>query len=97
MVNREMPRSRGWIPGGLQFSQPIKPGAAGRGVCEGEVRADNRRHARGIEPVTGGVKSSVDCNVNPGAFVGQERMSSLPLGVAFKNGSNGTVPMSATV
>lgn len=24
--------------------------------------------------VTGGVRSSVDCNVNPGAFVGQERV-----------------------
>ena len=47
--------------------------------------------------VTGGVKLSVDCNVNPTAFVGQERMSSLPLGLAFKDGRNGKPPMSATV
>ena len=47
--------------------------------------------------VTGGVKLSVDCNVNSAAFVGQERMSSLPLDRAFKYGSNGTPPMSATV
>ena len=47
--------------------------------------------------VTGGVKSSVDCNVNPTAFVGQERMSSLPLGLTFKEGSSCTPPMSAAV
>ena len=47
--------------------------------------------------VTGGVKLSVDRNVNPGAFVGQERMSAFPLGFAFKVGSSGAVPMSATV
>ena len=46
---------------------------------------------------TGGAKSSVDCNVNPTAFVGQERMSSLPLGVTLNEGSRCTVPMSATV
>ena len=50
LVNREMPGSRGWIPGGLHFSQPIKSGAARSGIGEREVRADNRRHARGIEP-----------------------------------------------
>lgn len=47
--------------------------------------------------VTGGVKLRVDCNVNPTTFVGQERMSSLPLGRTFKDGSSGTVPRSATV
>ena len=47
--------------------------------------------------VTGGVKSGVDCNVNPTAFVGQERMSSLPLGLTFRDGSSGAEPMSATV
>ena len=46
---------------------------------------------------TGGVKLSVDCKVNPTAFVGQERMSSSPLGLAFKEGSSGAVPMSVTV
>lgn len=30
--------------------------------------------------VKSGVRSSVDCTVNPAAFVGQERMGSLPLG-----------------
>ena len=29
--------------------------------------------------VTGGAKLTVDCKVNPTAFVGQERTSSLPL------------------
>ena len=47
--------------------------------------------------VTGGVKWSVDCNVNPIAFVDQERMSSFPLGLAFKDGSSGAVPRSATL
>ena len=46
--------------------------------------------------VTGGVKWNVDCKVNPTAFVDQERMSSLLLGLAFKCGSSGTPPMSAT-
>ena len=34
--------------------------------------------------VTGGVKLSADSNVNPAAFVGQERMNSFPLDFAFK-------------
>ena len=50
LVNREMPGSRGWIPGGLRFSQPIKPSSAGSDVGERELLADNRRHARRIEP-----------------------------------------------
>jgi hypothetical protein len=47
--------------------------------------------------VAGGFRSSVDCSVNPAAFVGQERMSSWPLGLAFKEGNSPTPPMSATV
>ena len=47
--------------------------------------------------VTGGVKLSVDCNVNPTAFVGQERISAFPLGLACKDGRSGTPPRSATV
>ena len=48
--------------------------------------------------VTGEVKLSVDCNVNPAAFVGQERMSSFPLGLNFRDtGITSPVPMSATV
>ena len=47
--------------------------------------------------MAGGVKLRVDCSVNPAAFVGQVRMSWLPLGCAFKYGSNGAEPTSATV
>jgi len=47
--------------------------------------------------VTGGVNWGVDCNVNPTAFVDQERISSFPLGLEIKDGLNGTVPRSATV
>ena len=35
--------------------------------------------------VTGGVKLSVDCSVNPTTFAGQERISSFPLGLAFRD------------
>ena len=47
--------------------------------------------------VKGRVKWSVDCNVNPTAFVDQERISSFPLGLACKDGRSGTVPRSATL
>ena len=47
--------------------------------------------------VTGGVKWGVDCSVNPAAFVGQERISAFPLGLAFKDGVTSPVPTSATV
>ena len=48
--------------------------------------------------VTGGVKLSVDCNVNPTAFVGQERIISFPLGRSIEDtGIADPVPRSATV
>ena len=46
--------------------------------------------------VTGGVKLTVDCRVNPTALVGQERMSSFPLAREFKDGFAGSLPTSAT-
>ena len=48
--------------------------------------------------VTGGVKLSVDCRVNPIAFVSHEGISSFPLGLEFSDtGITSPVPMSATV
>ena len=46
--------------------------------------------------VTGGVKSSVDCRVNPTTFAGQERISSFPLGLEFSDtGITSPVPTSS--
>ena len=47
--------------------------------------------------VTGGIRLSEDCSVNPTAFVGHERMSSTPMVRAFKYGSSGVMALSATV
>ena len=48
--------------------------------------------------VTGRVKLSVDCSVNPITFVGQESISSFPLGLELRDtGIISPVPMSATV
>ena len=47
--------------------------------------------------VTGGVKLSVDCNMTPTAFVGQERMISFPLDLEVNDGITSPVPMSATL
>src|SRR6058998_1561586 len=46
--------------------------------------------------VTGGVKLNVDCSVKPTAFVGQERMSSLPLNREFNNAIADSLLTSAT-
>ena len=46
--------------------------------------------------VTGGVRLSVDCNVNPAASVGHERIISFPLGRSVKDtGITNPVPRSS--